>query len=110
VDDRLRACVYLSPRQDLPSRTWLSGLFAKKRISGMDRAGLLMGQAADSRADAGPVVCACFGVGRKTICEAISKHGLGTPQEVGQKLRAGTNCGSCLPEIRRLLTDRAGEH
>jgi assimilatory nitrate reductase catalytic subunit len=109
IDDRIAACVFLSPRQDLPSRTWLSGLFVKNRISDKDRAGLLMGQAADARADTGPVVCACFGIGRRTICEAIGKHGLGTPQEVGQKLRAGTNCGSCVPEIKMLLTDRQWE-
>lgn len=109
IDDRIAACVFLSPRQDLPSRTWLSGLFMKNHISDKDRAGLLTGQAADARADTGPIVCACLGVGRRTICEAISKHKLGTPQEVGQKLRAGTNCGSCVPEIKMLLTDRQWE-
>lgn len=68
-----------------------------------------MGQAADSRPDTGPIVCSCFGIGRKAICDAISKHNLGTPQDVGQKLRAGTNCGSCVPEIKMLLTDRQWE-
>ncbi len=73
VDDRIAACVFLSPRPDLPSRTWLSGLFARKRISERDRAGLLLGQSADPRQDTGPVVCSCFGVGRKTICDAIAR-------------------------------------
>ena len=43
-DDRLKACVHLSPRADLPSRTWLATLFARERISDADRAGLLMGR------------------------------------------------------------------
>jgi assimilatory nitrate reductase catalytic subunit len=109
VEDRIAACVFISPRQDLPSRTWLSSLFAKDRISDLDRAGLLIGQAADPRADTGPVVCSCFGVGRKTICDAITKYNLTTTQEVGQKLRAGSNCGSCVAEIKMLLTDRHWE-
>jgi assimilatory nitrate reductase catalytic subunit len=51
-------------------------------------------------------VCSCFGVGRKTICDAIAKQQLRTTAEVGAKLRAGTNCGSCVGEIRMLLADR----
>jgi assimilatory nitrate reductase catalytic subunit len=109
VEDRMSACVFISPRPDLPSRTWLSGLFAQERIDDADRAGLLIGQPGDPRADAGPIVCACFGVGRKTICDAITQLDLKSPQEVSQKLRAGGNCGSCIPEIKSLLTDRYWE-
>jgi assimilatory nitrate reductase catalytic subunit len=107
VEDRIDACLFLSPRSDLPSRTWLAGLFAKERINDIDRAGLLVGQAADPRADTGPVVCSCFGIGRKTICEAITKHKLNTPQAVGQRLKAGTNCGSCVSEIKMLIAEMA---
>ena len=105
TDDRISACVYLSPRPDLPSRTWLASLFARDRISDVERAGLLMGQPADPRADTGPTVCSCFGIGRNAICNAIRQDRLGTTQEVGKKLRAGTNCGSCLAEIRALLVE-----
>jgi assimilatory nitrate reductase catalytic subunit len=109
VDDRMSACVFVSPRPNLPSRTWLSSLFAKERIEDADRAGLLVGQPGDPRADAGPIVCSCFGVGLKTICDAITRLDLKSPQEVGQALRAGANCGSCVPEIKALLTDRYWE-
>lgn len=108
IDDRISACVFLSPRQDLPSRTWLASLFAKERISGRDRVGLLAGQPPDAGADTGPIVCSCFGVGRKAICSAISQHKLTTPQQVGEKLRAGTNCGSCVAEIKVLIAEAAG--
>ena len=63
---------------------------------------LLSGQSADGLASAGPVVCACFGVGRSTICDAIAA-GAGTAAEIGVKLKAGTNCGSCIPEMKRLI-------
>ena len=45
---------------------------------------------------------ACFGVGRNTICESIAV-GARSPAEIGAKLKAGTNCGSCIPELRRLI-------
>jgi assimilatory nitrate reductase catalytic subunit len=53
--------------------------------------------------DVGEIVCVCFNVGAKTIKQAIKAKGLSTPQEVGHCLKAGTNCGSCLPEIKGLF-------
>ena len=103
TDDRMSACLFISPRPGLPSRTWLAGLFAKDRIDDADRAGLLIGQPTDPSADTGPIVCSCFRVGTKTLCDSIRKDRLTTTLEVGRKLRAGTNCGACLPEIRALI-------
>jgi assimilatory nitrate reductase catalytic subunit len=102
-EERIVGCVFVSPRMELPSRAWLSTLFAKKRVSDVDRVALLNGGPASSVDDPGPLVCSCFGVGRNTLCKAIAQHRLQTPQDVGRKLKAGTNCGSCLPEIRQLL-------
>ena len=63
---------------------------------------LLSGKSADGLAGTGPVVCACFGVGRSTICDAIAA-GAATTAEIGARLKAGTNCGSCIPEMKRLI-------
>jgi assimilatory nitrate reductase catalytic subunit len=104
VQERIAACVFVSTRLDLPSRSWLSGMFAKKRIGDIDRASLLNGGPTSAGDDPGPMVCSCFAVGRNTICKAIAADRLATAQDVGRKLRAGTNCGSCLPEIRSLLS------
>jgi len=104
VDDALEACLFLSPRPDLPSRSWLSGLFAQRGLSDADRASLLTGQPATAQPEGGPVVCSCFAVGRNTICAAIREFSLQTPQQIGVRLRAGTNCGSCLPELTALLS------
>jgi assimilatory nitrate reductase catalytic subunit len=106
-DDRLEACMFLSPRPDLPQRSWVSSLFAKASLSDADRAGLLMGRPADASADAGPIVCSCFAVGRNVICKAIRGAGLRSTEDIGRRLRAGTNCGSCLPELRALLHDQS---
>ena len=81
-------------------------MFAKERIEEIDRVGLLVGQPIARGADTGPTVCSCFGVGRNTICEAIRTRGLKTAAEVTASLKAGGNCGSCLPEIGSLLNEQ----
>jgi assimilatory nitrate reductase catalytic subunit len=107
IDDRLAACVFISTRPQLPSREWLAGLLARNRLDDKDRRGLLAGRALIAGADAGPLVCSCFRVGRNTIAEAIKCHGLKTSADVGARLKAGTNCGSCLPEISALIASTA---
>jgi assimilatory nitrate reductase catalytic subunit len=103
IDDRLVSCAYVSRRPDLPERNWLGSLFKQGKLDESARAALLAGRLPGARTDLGPVVCSCFGVGRGTLCETIAKFGLTSTQQVGAKVRAGTNCGSCLPEIRSLL-------
>jgi assimilatory nitrate reductase catalytic subunit len=103
VNDRIEQCLFLSPRQDMPPRAWLAGLFGKPQLSETDRAGLLSGVPAEKGADNGPTVCSCFGVGRNTICKAILEQDLRTVAQVTSCLKAGGNCGSCVPEIKKIL-------
>ena len=56
--------------------------------------------------DPGPTVCACFSVGLNAVKEAIAA-GAGDVDAVGRATRAGTNCGSCRSEIRRVLVEGA---
>jgi len=110
LDERIETCIFISPRPDLPARSWLAGLFAKQRLEEADRSGLLLGHALAKAADAGPTVCSCFGVGRTTIREAIRQHSLTTAAQVTACVKAGGNCGSCVPEIKRVLGEmRVGE-
>ena len=51
----------------------------------------------------GPTLCSCFGIGVNTIVEAVETQGLISVEAVGEALGAGTNCGSCRPEIAELL-------
>ncbi|GGY99338.1 molybdopterin-dependent oxidoreductase [Pseudoduganella plicata] len=103
VDDRIAQCVFVSPRPDLPERTWLAGLFANETVSDADRAGVLAGRPLRQGADAGATVCSCFGVGKNTICNAIREGDLATSAQVTACVKAGGNCGSCVPEIRQLI-------
>ena len=80
----------------------VKSLFAADALSNDQRRMLLSGKSADGLASAGPIVCACFGVGRNTICDAIAA-GARSAAEIGARLKAGTNCGSCIPELKRLI-------
>ena len=105
VGERIEQCIFVSPRLDLPARAWLGSLFVADKLSQAQRAGMLAGQAPGMRADNGPTVCSCFGVGRKTICQAIVSGGLTTLAQVSACVKAGGNCGSCVPEIKAMLLD-----
>ncbi len=107
VDERLEACVFVGPQPLALSRSWLASLFDKTRLSVSERDQVLIGRPANSSADAGATVCACFGVGRNSI-EAAIADGCCDLSAIGARLRAGTNCGSCIPELRALIAN-AGE-
>jgi len=103
-EGRLEACLFVGRTAALPSTDWLARLFTQPKLEAAERMALLSGRAAGGE-DAGPVVCSCFGVCRNTLRHAIRLEGLKTTQQVGKKLRAGTNCGSCLPELRLLIAE-----
>jgi len=105
VKESLAACLFISRRPDLPERAWLAGLFEREKLSATERVSLLAGRPPGAREDVGPMVCSCFAVGRNTLRRTIAQHALTDTQQVGARLRAGTNCGSCLPEIRALLAE-----
>ncbi|MCQ4163034.1 (2Fe-2S)-binding protein, partial [Roseomonas sp. GC11] len=84
-------------------REALAGLLAQPVAPGA-RLALLAGQGA-AAAPAEPVVCACFSVGLATLRAAILGQGLADVAAIGAALRAGTNCGSCIPELKEILRD-----
>lgn len=102
--EHLQSCLFISANaSQLPSRDWLMSLFAKPTLSSLERASLLAGKSLTAGEDKGRTVCACFNVGEKTIRKAISQQGLNSIEAIGKCLQAGTNCGSCVPELRSFL-------
>ena len=97
---RLEAVIYIASHPRLPSAEWLKACFALPAIAPEDRRALLAGRPLGG-ADAGPLVCACFQVGRARIMAAIAS-GARSPAAIGAATRAGTNCASCVPELQRL--------
>jgi assimilatory nitrate reductase catalytic subunit len=100
--DRIATCLFVGPARDAGDWNVVKNLFALDVLSEDQRRMLLSGKSIDGLASAGPIICACFGVGRTTIAAAIAA-GAGTAAEIGVQLKAGTNCGSCIPELKRLI-------
>ncbi|WP_424986447.1 molybdopterin-dependent oxidoreductase [Microbulbifer sp. S227A] len=94
---QLLAALFVSPAPVAVMRDYLAGL------PGQAAGNVLVGRTPADVPDPGPMLCACFGVGVNTIVDAIETGGLLSVEAVGQALQAGTNCGSCRPEIAELL-------
>jgi len=102
ADDAIETCLFLGPARDAGDWGVVKELFAAGPLSDDQRRMLLSGKPAQGLASTGPVICACFGVGRNTICDAIAA-GARSATELGMRIKAGTNCGSCIPELKRLI-------
>ena len=106
VDGCLESCVFIGPDAGLPPRDWLAEMFASDRLAPAQRASLLSARPPQGETDRGRTVCACFNVGYNTLVEAIRRHGLNSVEAIGALLQAGSNCGSCVPELRILLAEQ----
>ncbi|MEN3978364.1 molybdopterin-dependent oxidoreductase [Acinetobacter sp. CWB-B33] len=100
---QLIASLYIAPKTFLPDRDWVASLFKRERLSAMHRKALLAGQAMSIGNSEGPLVCSCFKVGKNRIVETIKEKNISNEKQVTACLKAGGNCGSCLPEIRGLI-------
>jgi assimilatory nitrate reductase catalytic subunit len=102
----LESCLFVATAKWLPSRTWLATLFNSPALGDAERMAILAGRAPKGTLEPGPVVCSCFAVGRSTLLRAI-RGGLVSVEQIGKALRAGTNCGSCIPELKGLVAESA---
>jgi len=111
VDGRLDAVIIIGPEHKLPPRDWLVELFKHDKVDEAARGRLLRGTPPQGQEDAGRIVCACFSVGINTIIKGIREQGLLSAEAIGKALNAGTNCGSCVPELKRLVAEvQSGSH
>jgi len=105
AEGRLVGCLFIGPADNAPQWDAVKALFEHDTLADEARRVLLSGRSADGLVSAGPIVCACFGVGLATIRAAIQSGAATSVETIGQALRAGTNCGSCLPELKRIVAD-----
>ncbi|MGB2055273.1 MAG: molybdopterin-dependent oxidoreductase [Porticoccaceae bacterium] len=82
----------------LPSRGWLQRLL-DENVNG-NYWSLI---SASAQPDEGKLICSCFKVSEKSITEAI-ENGAESTEALGQQLKCGTNCGSCIPELNHLIS------
>jgi assimilatory nitrate reductase catalytic subunit len=102
-DGRLQAALFVSPEPVALSRSHVAAALAADCTPG-----ILAGRPGDDQPDEGAVICACFGVGVNTILHGITTQKLVSVDAIGRALRAGTNCGSCRPELKVLIAQAAG--
>ena len=66
----------------------------------------LAGRMGKNQPDPGAIVCACLNVGQNTLVNAIGA-GAFSVAALGEVTCAGTNCGSCKPELARLVAQHS---
>ena len=103
VHGRLAACAFFGPPGWDFSGLELAKSQLGRDISAIDRIALLAGLETSDGPKAGKTVCSCFSVSEENICATIRDGRLATVAQIGAVLKAGTNCGSCIPELKKLL-------
>ncbi|MGE0604029.1 MAG: molybdopterin-dependent oxidoreductase [Xanthobacteraceae bacterium] len=104
-NESIELALFVAPADKAVSWNAACAAFANGALSAKERSAFLSGRSLDGQADCGPLVCACFGVGLATIRAAIESGKAASVEEIGALLRAGTNCGSCKPELKRIVND-----
>ena len=100
VEQRLNICLFISKDENLAKRSDLIAMFARNKLSTTDRLSLLIGQTEQQQDH---IICSCFNVGTKELIKTIKEQDLSSVEEITEILRAGSNCGSCIPELKGLL-------
>ncbi|MES9958819.1 MAG: molybdopterin-dependent oxidoreductase [Sedimenticola sp.] len=103
VDNELESCLYVGATKSLPDHDWIEPIFLNGRVQDHERIALLSGRPLQEGQDQGPTVCACFGVGSNQVKELINSGEITSVEQITERLKAGGNCGSCLPELKQLL-------
>ncbi|QDC10727.1 nitrate reductase [Oceanicola sp. D3] len=98
-EGRLQAALFVSAQPVAVSRSFMAG-----QLGAAAAPAHLSGQPGQDVPDPGATVCACFDVGVNTILASIESQQLASVEAIGVALQAGTNCGSCRPELAALLT------
>jgi assimilatory nitrate reductase catalytic subunit len=100
VDGKLDGCLCVGPADSPPH--W-EALAALPLADAPGATGMRARSLAQDLVATEAVVCACFGVGLEAIRGVVACGTARTVGDVGRLLRAGTNCGSCLPELKRII-------
>jgi assimilatory nitrate reductase catalytic subunit len=106
---RLDGCLFVGPAHRPPRWDVARSLFETNSPAAPARRIVFAGGNADGIAEGGPVICACFGVNLSAIDKAIAAGNAMSVADIGRTLRAGTNCGSCIPELKTILSAQAHE-
>lgn len=102
--EELEWAFFVMPYGQIPSTLWLEEMFAESELS-LDQRRYLLSVTGCELEDPGEIICSCYQVGSNAIEDAISQ-GCNTVDALGAKLKCGTNCGSCIPELNAFLAKK----
>ncbi len=100
----LVGALFVAPSGEACGWDSVKALFGAETITAAERKLVLSGRDASGMADAGPTICACFGVSLVAIRDCLASGRATSAEEIGVALKAGTNCGSCVPELRKIAS------
>ncbi|HBC7113349.1 TPA: nitrate reductase [Raoultella ornithinolytica] len=103
-EGRLMLGWWSNPGEPQIDAGWIADAFHSPPQTPEQRHALLGGRKSGETAPAGRIVCSCMSIGERAIGEAIAS-GCRTVGELGKVLKCGTNCGSCIPELKALLAE-----
>ncbi|HGC6390088.1 TPA: molybdopterin-dependent oxidoreductase [Cronobacter dublinensis] len=105
-DGALMLAFYSAQRRPTVQAETIAAAFSAPPASAAARHALLGGKGAGNAPAKGRIICSCFSVGENAIRAAIA-NGCDSAARLGDALRCGTNCGSCIPELKALLAQAA---
>ena len=98
----LQLAFYARRTPPTPDRQAVITAFSEAPADAPARLALLAGRAKGTTAPTGPIVCSCFGVGEIAIADAV-RRGCHSTGQLGAAIKCGTNCGSCIPELKKII-------
>ncbi len=101
LDNKLAFVAFIDTQPITIPSDWVAQLFNQDKLP-PDSIRALLHATPDPAYLLGPLVCVCHQVHEKQIVESIEK-GAQSVDELGEKLKCGTNCGSCRSVISGLL-------
>jgi assimilatory nitrate reductase catalytic subunit len=102
-DGKILGALYVAPAPVEVARSWACEQFAADDAVPL---ALLAGRPPRTCRDPGRKVCVCLNVGVNIILDAITAKTLSSVDAVSAATGAGSGCGSCRPEIERLLVQK----
>ncbi|UPT55439.1 nitrate reductase [Dickeya zeae] len=99
---QVTVALYVGAHRPQLAREAVLAAFTVPPQQSSDRLALLAGCAPQGETPQGATICSCFAVGEQRIIDAIHQ-GCHSVAQLGEQLQCGTNCGSCVPELKALL-------
>lgn len=105
ADGELQLAFYAHRERPALERRAIVAAFSQPPQTARQRLALLAGTGGNDKPVTGATICSCFAVGEMTIANAV-RQGCSSVQQLGARLKCGTHCGSCIPELKKIIAEQ----